>query len=206
MVMKLAEKQKLKSRTKKQRVDLDLIAQGVRLIIEGIGEDPARAGLKDTPQRVAEMYAELTAGMYEDPQQHVIPLPGDKHDEMVIVKDISIASLCEHHLAPFVGKCHIAYIPKGGRILGISKLARLSETFSRRLQLQERLTTDIANTLYEGLRPLGVMVVIEAEHTCMTLRGVRKADAKTVTSAVLGGFRTDPRTRAEAMSLIKGKE
>jgi len=207
MVMKLAEqKQKLKSRTKKQRVDLDLIAQGVRLIIEGIGEDPGRAGLKDTPQRVAEMYAELTAGMYEDPQQHVIPLPGDKHDEMVIVKDISIASLCEHHLAPFVGKCHIAYIPKGGRILGISKLARLSETFSRRLQLQERLTTDIANTLYEGLRPLGVMVVIEAEHTCMTLRGVRKADAKTVTSAVLGGFRTDPRTRAEAMSLIKGKE
>lgn len=205
--MKLAEqKQKLKSRTKKQRVDLDLIAQGVRLIIEGIGEDPGRAGLKDTPQRVAEMYAELTAGMYEDPQQHVIPLPGDKHDEMVIVKDISIASLCEHHLAPFVGKCHIAYIPKGGRILGISKLARLSETFSRRLQLQERLTTDIANTLYEGLRPLGVMVVIEAEHTCMTLRGVRKADAKTVTSAVLGGFRTDPRTRAEAMSLIKGKE
>jgi GTP cyclohydrolase I len=207
MVMKLAEqKQKLKSRTKKQRVDLDLIAQGVRLIIEGIGEDPARAGLKDTPQRVAEMYAELTAGMYEDPQQHVIPLPGDKHDEMVIVKDISIASLCEHHLAPFVGKCHIAYIPKGGRILGISKLARLAETFSRRLQLQERLTTDIANTLFEGLRPLGVMVVIEAEHTCMTLRGVRKADAKTVTSAVLGGFRTDPRTRAEAMSLIKGKE
>jgi GTP cyclohydrolase I len=207
MVMKLAEqKQKLKSRTKKQQVDLDLIAQGVRLIIEGIGEDPTRAGLKDTPRRVAEMYAELTSGMYEDPQQHVIPLPGDKHDEMVIVKDISIASLCEHHLAPFVGKCHIAYIPKGGRILGISKLARLSETFSRRLQLQERLTTDIANTLYEGLRPLGVMVVIEAEHTCMTLRGVRKADAKTVTSAVLGGFRTDPRTRAEAMSLIKGKE
>jgi len=206
MVMKLAEKQKLKSRAKKQRVDLDLIAQGVRLILEGIGEDPERAGLKDTPQRVAEMYAELTAGMYEDPQQHVFPLPGDKHDEMVIVKDISIASLCEHHLAPFVGKCHIAYIPKGGRILGISKLARLSETFSRRLQLQERLTTDIANTLYEGLRPLGVMVVIEAEHTCMTLRGVRKADAKTVTSAVLGGFRTDPRTRAEAMSLIKGKE
>jgi GTP cyclohydrolase I len=207
MVMKLAEqKQKLKTRRKKPQVDLDLIAEGVRLIIEGIGEDPSRPGLKDTPRRVAEMYAELTAGMYEDPEQHVIPLPGDKHDEMVIVKDISIASLCEHHLAPFVGKCHIAYIPKGGRILGISKLARLSETFSRRLQLQERLTTDIANTLFEGLKPLGVMVVIEAEHTCMTLRGVRKADAKTVTSAVLGGFRTDPRTRAEAMSLIKGKD
>ncbi|HEY6805118.1 MAG TPA: GTP cyclohydrolase I FolE [Pyrinomonadaceae bacterium] len=196
---------KLKS-PKKPKVDLDLIARGVQLIIEGIGEDPKRLGLKDTPRRVAEMYVELTAGMHEDPQQHVIPLPGDKHDEMVIVKDISIASLCEHHLAPFVGKCHIAYIPKGGRILGISKLARLAETFSRRLQLQERLTTDIANTLYEGLRPLGVMVVIEAEHTCMTLRGVRKAEAKTVTSALLGGFRTDPRTRAEAMSLIKGRE
>ena len=152
------------------------------------------------------MYAELTAGMREDPQQHVVPLPGDKHDEMVIVKDISIASLCEHHLAPFVGKCHIAYIPKEGRILGISKLARLAETFSRRLQLQERLTTDIANTLYEGLKPVGVMVVIEAEHTCMTLRGVRKASAKTITSAVLGGFRNDPRTRAEAMALITGKE
>jgi GTP cyclohydrolase I len=187
-------------------VDLDRIARGVRLILEGIGEDPERAGLVDTPRRVAEMYAELTSGMREDPTEHVVPLPGDKHDEMVIVKDISVASLCEHHLAPFVGKCHIAYIPKDGRILGISKLARLSETFSRRLQLQERLTTDIANTLYQGLKPIGVMVVIEAEHTCMTLRGVRKAEAKTVTSALLGGFRTDPRTRAEAMSLIKGKD
>jgi len=207
MVMKLAEqKRKMKARRKRLQPDLDLIAQGVRLIIEGIGEDPDRAGLKETPQRVAEMYAELTAGMHEDPQQHVRPLPGDKHDEMVIVKDISIASLCEHHLAPFVGKCHIAYIPKDGRILGISKLARLAETFSRRLQLQERLTTDIANTLFEGLKPLGVMVVIEAEHTCMTLRGVRKAEAKTVTSAVLGGFRSDQRTRAEAMALIKGKD
>jgi GTP cyclohydrolase I len=187
-------------------VDLDLIAQGVRMILEGIGENPDRPGLSETPQRVADMYAELTSGMREDARAHVVPLPGDKHDEMVIVKDISIASLCEHHLAPFVGKCHIAYIPKGGRILGISKLARIAETFSRRLQLQERLTTDIANTLFEGLKPLGVMVVIEAEHTCMTLRGVRKADAKTVTSAVLGGFRTDQRTRSEAMALIKGRE
>ena len=187
-------------------VDLDMIARGVRMILEGIGEDPERPGLQETPKRVAEMYAELTAGMRENPDHHVVPLPGDKHDEMVIVKDISIASLCEHHLAPFVGKCHIAYIPKNGRILGISKLARLAETFSRRLQLQERLTTDIANTLYEGLKPVGVMVVIEAEHTCMTLRGVRKANAKTITSAVLGGFRNDPRTRAEAMALITGKE
>ncbi len=187
-------------------VDLELIAQGVRMILEGLGENPDRPGLQETPQRVAEMYAELTSGMRDDPNQHIVPLPGDKHDEMVIVKDISIASICEHHLAPFVGKCHIAYIPKDGRILGISKLARVAEAFSRRLQLQERLTTDIANALFEGLKPIGVMVVIEAAHTCMTLRGVRKADAKTVTSAVLGGFRTDPRTRAEAMALITGKE
>ena len=183
-------------------LDLDRISRGVRLILEGIGEDPQREGLRDTPQRVAEMYAELTSGMREDPREHVVPLSGNKHDEMVIVKDIAIASLCEHHLAPFVGKCHIAYIPRNGNILGVSKLARLAETFARRLQLQERLTSEIANTLYEKLHPLGVMVVIEAEHTCMTLRGVKKSGAQTVTSAVLGGFRKDPRTRAEAMSLI----
>jgi GTP cyclohydrolase I len=186
-------------------VDLDRIASGVRLILEGIGEDPNREGLLDTPKRVAEMYAELTAGMRENAAEHIVPLSGNKHDEMVIVKDISIASLCEHHLAPFVGKCHIAYIPKNGRILGVSKLARLAETFARRLQLQERLTSEIANTLFEQLQPLGVMVVIEAEHACMTLRGVKKPGATTVTSAVLGGFRKDPRTRAEAMSLIVGK-
>jgi GTP cyclohydrolase IA len=185
-------------------VDLEKIAQGVRLILEGIGEDPERPGLQRTPERVADMYAELTAGMHEDPQQHVIPLPGDTHEEMVILRDISIASICEHHLAPFVGRCHIAYIPKNGRILGLSKLARLAETFARRLQVQERLTQQIADTLYEGLKPLGVMVVIEAEHTCMTLRGVKKPGAITITSAVLGGFRSDQRTRAEAMALIKG--
>jgi GTP cyclohydrolase I len=192
-------------RSAKRAVDLDRIARGVRLILEGIGEDPEREGLRETPQRVAEMYAELTAGMREDPSEHIIPLSGNKHDEMVIVKDITIASLCEHHLAPFVGKCHIAYIPKNGNILGVSKLARLAEGFARRLQLQERLTTEIANTLFERLRPLGVMVVIEAEHACMTLRGVKKSGAMTVTSAVLGGFRKDPRTRAEAMALITGK-
>jgi GTP cyclohydrolase IA len=184
--------------------DLARIARGVQLILEGIGEDPDREGLRETPQRVAEMFAELTAGMREDPREHIVPLPGNKHDEMVIVKDISIASLCEHHLAPFVGRCHIAYIPKNGNILGVSKLARLAETFARRLQLQERLTSEIANTLFELLEPLGVMVVIEAEHTCMTLRGVKKPGAMTITSAVLGGFRKDPRTRAEAMALITG--
>ena len=195
----------IEERKKPAEVDLERLARGVRLILEGIGEDPDREGLRETPRRVAEMYAELTAGMREDPSQHVVPLSGNKHDEMVIVKDISIASLCEHHLAPFVGKCHIAYIPKDGNILGVSKLARLAETFARRLQLQERLTSEIANTLFDRLQPLGVMVVIEAEHTCMTLRGVKKPGATTVTSAVLGGFRKDPRTRAEAMALITGK-
>ena len=187
-------------------VDLEKIARGIRLLLEGIGEDPERAGLQRTPSRVAEMYAELTAGMREDPQQHVVALPGDSHDEMVIVKDIHFASVCEHHLAPFVGKSHIAYIPKNGRIVGLSKLARLVETFARRLQVQERLTSQIADTLYEGLKPVGVMVVMEAEHTCMTLRGVKKPGAITITSAIRGGFRKDPRTRAEAMALIRGKE
>src|SRR6266536_2819858 len=206
MTAKLAKiKDKRRERmSKSRRTDLDRIARGVRLIIEGIGEDPEREGLRETPRRVAEMFAELTAGMREDPREHIVPLSGNKHDEMVIVKDISIASLCEHHLAPFVGKCHIAYIPKNGNILGVSKLARLAETFARRLQLQERLTSEIANTLFNLLQPLGVMVVIEAEHTCMTLRGVKKPGASTVTSAVLGGFRKDSRTRAEAMALIVG--
>ncbi len=186
-------------------VDLEKIAAGVRLLLEGIGEDPERPGLRRTPQRVAEMYAELTAGMREDPREHVVPLPGDTHDEMVIVKDIHIASICEHHLAPFVGRCHIAYIPKDGRILGLSKLARLADTFARRLQVQERLTSEIADTLYHGLKPVGVMVVLEAEHTCMTLRGVKKPGALTITSALRGGFRKDSRTRAEAMALIQGR-
>lgn len=196
---------KLEKKKKPVQVDLDRLARGVRLILEGIGEDPDREGLRETPRRVAEMYEELTAGMRQDPNEHIVPLSGNKHDEMVIVKDISIASLCEHHLSPFVGKCHIAYIPKNGKIVGVSKLARLSETFARRLQLQERLTSEIANTLFDRLQPLGVMVVIEAEHTCMTLRGVKKPGAMTVTSAVLGGFRKDSRTRAEAMALITGK-
>lgn len=192
------------SKNNNQEFDSKKIADGVRLILEGIGEDPDRDGLRDTPGRVADFYSELTEGMRMDPREQIVPLPGDSHDEMVLVKDISIASVCEHHLAPFVGKCHIAYIPKGGRIVGLSKLARIAEIFARRLQVQERLTQEIANTLFEGLQPLGVMVVIEAEHTCMTLRGVKKPGAVTVTSAVLGGFRSDPRTRAEAMALIKG--
>lgn len=188
----------------KRKIDRKKIAEGVRLLLEGIGEDPEREGLQRTPERVADFYAELTEGMWLDAREHIVPLPGDSHDEMVLVKDISIASVCEHHLAPFVGKCHIAYIPKDGRIVGLSKLARIAEIFSRRLQVQERLTQEIARTLFDELKPLGVMVVIEAEHTCMTLRGVKKPGAITITSAVLGGFRRDSRTRAEAMSLIKG--
>jgi len=187
-------------------VDQEKIARGIRLVLEGVGEDPERPGLRETPRRVAEMYAELTAGMREDAHQHVAALPGDKHDEMVIVKDIHFASLCEHHLAPFVGRCHIAYIPKDGRIVGLSKLARLVETFARRLQVQERLTSEVADTLFNGLKPVGVMVVMEAEHTCMTVRGVKKPGAVTITSAIRGGFRKDSRTRAEAMALIRGKE
>ncbi|MBX7054678.1 MAG: GTP cyclohydrolase I FolE [Pyrinomonadaceae bacterium] len=186
------------------KIDLKKIADGVRLMLEGMGEDPDREGLRKTPERVAEFYAELTEGMWQDAKSHIQALPGDSHDEMVIVKDITIASVCEHHLAPFVGKCHIAYIPKGGRIVGLSKLARIAEIYARRLQVQERLTQEIAQTLYDALDPIGVMVVIEAEHTCMTLRGVKKPGAVTITSTVLGGFRKDPRTRAEAMSLIKG--
>jgi GTP cyclohydrolase I len=189
---------------KKRNVDLELVAKGVRMMLEGIGEDPDRDGLQKTPERVAQFYAELTEGMWTDPREQIVPLPGDTHDEMVLVKDITIASVCEHHLAPFVGKCHIAYIPKNGRIVGLSKLARIAEIFARRLQVQERLTQQIAQTLFEELDPIGVMVVIEAEHTCMTLRGVKKPGAITITSAVLGGFRKDPRTRSEAMALIKG--
>lgn len=189
---------------KKRKLDKKKIVEGVRLLLEGIGEDPDRDGLKKTPERVADFYAELTEGMWIDAREHIVALPGDSHDEMVIVKDISIASVCEHHLAPFVGKVHIAYIPKDGRIVGLSKLARIAEVFSHRLQVQERLTQQIAQTLFDSLDPLGVMVVVEAEHTCMTLRGVKKPGAMTITSAVLGGFRKDPRTRAEAMSLIKG--
>lgn len=192
------------AKKQKNKLDLNKIAEGVRLILEGIGENPDRDGLQKTPQRVAEFYEELTAGMWEDAAEHIKALPGDSHDEMVIVKDISFSSVCEHHLAPFIGKCSIAYIPKDGRIVGLSKLARIVEVFSKRLQVQERLTQEIANALNDNLSPRGVMVVMEAEHTCMTMRGVKKPGARTITSSVLGGFRSDARTRAEAMSLIKG--
>ena len=150
------------ARKKKKMIDREKIAAGVRMMLEGMGEDVTRDGLLKTPDRVADFYAELTEGMWIDPREHIEPLPGDSHDEMVLVKDISIASVCEHHLAPFVGKCHIAYIPKNGRIIGLSKLARIAEIFARRLQVQERLTQQIAQTLFDYLEPIGVMVVVEA--------------------------------------------
>ena len=189
------------ARTKKRTVDTAKIAAGVRLMLEGMGEDPTATGLK-TPERVADFYVELTEGMAEREGTHCSFAGRLARRNGVGQGHLDRIGL-RASLAPFVGKCHIAYIPKGGRIVGLSKLARIAEIFSRRLQVQERLTQEIANTLFEGLKPLGVMVVIEAEHTCMTLRGVKKPGAITITSAVLGGFRRDPRTRAEAM-VIKG--
>jgi GTP cyclohydrolase IA len=184
-------------------MDLEKIEAGVRLILEGIGEDLARPGILDTPSRVAEMYAEVCGGLHEDPAGEIKVIPAETHDEIVMVKDIPIASICEHHLLPFTGVAHIAYIPKEGRIIGLSKLARIADIYSRRPQVQERLTTQITELLYHGdLRPKGVMVVVEAIHLCMTMRGVKKAGATTITSAVRGVFRKDERTRIEAMSFL----
>ncbi|MEO6724305.1 MAG: GTP cyclohydrolase I FolE [Blastocatellia bacterium] len=184
-------------------MDLDKITAGVRLILEGIGEDLTRPGIIETPRRVAEMYEEICGGMYEDAASEIKVIPGEMHDDIVMVKDISIASICEHHLVPFTGVAHIAYIPKDGRIVGLSKLARIADIFARRPQVQERLTAQIAELLYHGdLQPKGVMVVIECEHMCMAMRGVKKPGTTTITSAVRGVFRKDERTRIEAMSFL----
>ena len=187
-------------------MDLAKIEAGVRLILEGIGEDPDRPGLKGTPRRVALMYEEICAGLHSDPRQFIHVIPAETHDEMVIVKDIPVHSVCEHHLVPIVGVAHIAYIPKEGRIVGLSKLARVADLMARKPQIQERLTTEIADLLYEELRPTGVMVVIEAKHMCMEMRGIKKPGSKTITSALRGGFLHDPRTRAEAMALIRDRD
>ncbi len=179
------------------------VIEGVRLILEGIGEDPDREGIKRTPERVARMYREILAGIGHEPEEVVTVIEGADHDEMIMVRDIPLQSLCEHHLIPFNGRAHVAYIPsKDGRITGLSKIARLVDLLSKRLQVQERLTTEIADALDRALRPRGVFVVIEAEHLCMTMRGVKKPGAVTVTSAVRGLFRTDARTRQEAMNHI----
>lgn len=179
------------------------IEEAVRSILEAIGEDPDREGLRETPRRVANMYEEIFAGLGEDPAENLDVLFDAKHDEMIMVRDIPLSSICEHHLVPFMGKAHVAYIPsEKGCITGLSKVARLVETLSKRPQVQERLTTQIADVLEEGLAPRGVLVVIEAEHLCMTMRGVKKPGAQTVTSAVRGIFRDNSATRAEAMGLI----
>jgi GTP cyclohydrolase I len=185
------------------RFDDEKIEQGVRLILEGIGEDPARGGLRETPARVARMYREVFAGIGQDASQLVTVVEGADHDEMIMVRDIPIYSMCEHHLIPFSGKAHVAYIPnKQQQITGLSKIARVVDMLAKRPQVQERLTTQIAEALDEALSPRGVFVVIECEHLCMTMRGIKKPGSVTVTSAVRGLFRTDARTRQEAMSHI----
>jgi len=185
-------------------LDREKIEQAVRMILEGIGEDPEREGLKLTPTRVAKMYEEIFAGLGADPTEVLQARFAEEHEEMIIVKDIPLYSVCEHHLMPFSGLAHVAYVPgASGQISGISKLARVVDILSKRLQVQERLTTQVADTIMEGLDPQGVMVVIEAEHLCMSMRGVKKPGTVTVTSAVRGLFYKSPAARAEAMSLIK---
>ena len=185
-------------------IDLPAIEEAVKSILIAIGEDPEREGLRETPQRVARMYAEIFDGIHRDPGEVVDSFFGDEHyQEIVMVRDIAFYSSCEHHLVPFHGKAHVAYIPQG-RVTGLSKLARLIDGFARRPQMQERLTAQVADTLMDRLDPLGVMVVIEAEHLCMSMRGVRKPGSITVTSAVRGTMATNPSTRAEAIALMNG--
>jgi len=183
-------------------VDHEKIEKAVRMILEAIGENPDRSGLIETPQRVARMYEEIFQGLQQDPKEYLSKTFDEAHEELVLVKDIPFYSMCEHHLVPFFGKAHVGYIPRGGRVTGLSKLARAVEAVAKRPQLQERLTTEVANSIVETLRPYGVIVVIEAEHMCMTMRGVKKPGARTITSAVRGVFQKDSTARAEAMALI----
>lgn len=182
-------------------MDKQRIEAAVREILIAIGEDPDREGLVETPSRVASMYEEIFGGLEDDPTRH-LKLFDESSEEMVVVRDIPLYSMCEHHLIPFLGKAHIAYIPSDGRVIGLSKLARIVDCFARQPQLQERLTSQVADFLYENLQPMGVAVVIEAEHLCMTMRGARASGAKTMTSALRGTMRSNAKTRAEAMSLL----
>ncbi len=175
----------------------------MKMILEAIGEDPRRSGIRETPARVARMYAELFSGLHKDPGKELNVFQEADHEEMIIVKNIPFYSMCEHHFVPFVGKAHIVYIPTKGRVTGLSKLVRTIEGFAKRPQVQERLTSQIADTLMNILKPRGVFVVIEAEHLCMSMRGVKKPGSITVTSAVRGIFRKNPTTKAEALALIK---
>ena len=187
-------------------MDTKRIEAAVREILIAIGEDPDREGLVETPTRVANMYAEIFSGIEDNAAQHLKIFNESKNEELVIVRDIPLFSMCEHHLIPFMGKAHIAYIPYDGKIIGLSKLARIVECFSKRPQLQERLTAQIADFIYDGLKPRGVAVVIEAEHLCMTMRGARAAGSETQTSALRGTMRSDAKTRAEVMSLLNGSK
>lgn len=184
-------------------MDKERIQNAVREILLAVGEDPNREGLLETPKRVANMYEEIFAGLTEDPKQHIKLFNEQSNDEMVIVKDIPFYSMCEHHLLPFFGKAHIGYIPSDNKIIGLSKLARIVDNFAKKPQVQERLTSDIADFLNDNLQPKGVAVIMEAEHMCMTMRGARAAGSKTQTSALRGIMRTDAKTRAEVLSLLK---
>ncbi|OGB90825.1 GTP cyclohydrolase I FolE [candidate division WOR-1 bacterium RIFCSPHIGHO2_01_FULL_53_15] len=179
------------------------IEKAIKDILLAIGEDVNRDGLKETPKRVAEMYAELFSGLHKDPAGELTTFKQGEHEEMVIVKDIPFYSICEHHLVPFAGKAHVAYIPKKGRVTGLSKLVRVLEGYAKRPQVQEKLTSQVADTIIEKLDPHGVLVVIEAEHLCMSMRGVKKPGTLTVTSAVRGVFRKDAKVRSEALALIR---
>ncbi len=187
-------------------MDIKKIEKGVRLIIEGIGEDPDRPGLKDTPTRVAEMYSEIFSGISMDTGTFLKPMPGENHDEMVMIRDIPFYSVCEHHLLPFFGKAHIAYIPGAGKIVGISALAKALEVYAKRPQVQERLTAQFIDLIVDHLKPKGAMVVIDAEHLCMSMRGVKKPGSRVVTSAVRGTFRTKESTRMEMLELLTKQE
>jgi len=183
--------------------DVERIRKAVQEILLAVGEDINREGLRQTPDRVARMYAELLGGTLEDPRLHLQSVFTEKYDEIVLLRDIPFYSICEHHMLPFIGKAHVAYIPDRNRITGLSKLARVVELYARRLQVQERMTTQIAECLMQALSPKGVMVVVEAEHLCMTMRGVLKPGSLSVTSVVRGIFRDNPATRAETMALIQ---
>jgi len=183
-------------------IDTERVKAAVREILLAIGEDPDREGLRETPDRVARMYEEIFAGLYIDAKNEVKIFQEDNHEEMIMVKDIPLYSMCEHHLLPFVGVAHVVYIPRKGRIMGLSKIARVVDVLAKKPQLQERLTSEIADIINETINPMGVAVVVEAEHLCMTMRGIKKPGSKTVTSALRGSMRTDARTRAEAMALI----
>ena len=188
----------------KKKIDEAKIEKAVREILSAVGQDLNRDGLKDTPARVARMYGELLAGMHDDPNTHISRVFNENYDEIVLLRDIPFYSMCEHHLMPFIGSAHVAYLP-AGKILGVSKLARIVDCFARRLQTQERLTYQIADCLMSNLKPQGVAVVLEAAHSCMTIRGIKKPGSVMVTSAVRGLFRKDPRSRNEIMSLIHNR-